>query len=369
MKTISVTRPTLLLDVKKCKSNIKRMVEKVSREQLKFRPHFKTHQSAEIGQWIKDEGILSCTVSSVKMAEYFAYHGWDDILIAFPVNVLEAEKINDLGNALKLQLLVYSIEALTLLKEKVSAPVCIKIELDLGSNRSGLRTNQHEEIDELLKVIEDVPNFQFTGFYSHPGHTYTSKSKQEVISKYDKVIEQLEMLKASYGHTLGFSITIGDTPGCTLVDDFGPIEEISPGNFVFYDTMQVDIGSCTYDDIAVVMACPVVGKNADRSELLIHGGAVHFSKEVLKNADGTTQFGKLAIGTASGWEGHLPGCYLKSISQEHGLIHASEDLLKKTQIGDVILIYPAHSCLTADLMKTYLTTDELLMQGEHAFMP
>jgi D-serine deaminase-like pyridoxal phosphate-dependent protein len=179
----------------------------------------------------------------------------------------------------------------------------------------------------------------------------------------------LELLAKKYADFPGFSITIGDTPGCTIVEEFGPIKEISPGNFVFYDVMQVNIGSCTYNDIAVVMACPVVGKNHGRNELLIHGGAVHFSKEVLTDADGTMQFGKLAKITEGGWKDFVPGCYLKSISQEHGLIHASDEFIQKTQIGDLVYIYPAHSCLTADLMKSYLTTEELLLTDHSAFMP
>ena len=362
-------RPTLLLDPIKCQANINRMAEKARTNNLKLRPHFKTHQSAQIGEWIKAEGIERCTVSSVKMAEYFSGHGWNDILVAFPVNVLESEKLNELGNKLKLQVLVYDIEALNMLAEKTDASIGIKIELDLGSHRSGLEVNQHEEIDQLLRQIESVPNFQFTGFYSHPGHTYTARSREEVKKMYDAIVSELALLKANYAHTLGFSITIGDTPGCTIVDDFGPIEEISPGNFVFYDVMQVNIGSCDYDDIAVVMTCPVVGKNAGRNELLIHGGAVHFSKEVLQDADGTVQFGKLANGTGAAWEGKIPGCYLKSISQEHGLIHCSDEFLSQVQIGDMVYIYPAHSCLTADLMKSYLTTEDLTMEGESAFMP
>lgn len=368
MNKSALKSPTLLLDPQKCRSNIHRMVKKASDKQLKLRPHFKTHQSAQIGDWIKTEGITGCTVSSVKMAEYFAAHGWDDILIAFPVNVLEWEKLNELGNSLKLQVLVYDKESVKLLAEKVNAPVGIKIELDVGSNRSGLRIGQDEEIKELLKLISSIPNFRFTGFYSHPGHTYTSRSADEVKKKYEKIIAQLNVLKANYGEIPGFSITIGDTPGCTIVDDFGPIEEISPGNFVFYDAMQVNIGSCDYSDIAVVMACPVVGKNIERNELLIHGGAVHFSKEVLQDADGTVNFGKLTNGVDTGWEGVIPGCYLKSISQEHGLIHCSDEFLNKIHIGDVVYTYPAHSCLTADLMKSYLTTDDLTMQGETAFM-
>lgn len=366
MKTI--TQPTLLLDAKKCKTNIRRMVEKAGAHQLKLRPHFKTHQSAQIGEWIRSEGISNCTVSSVKMAEYFAGHGWKDILIAFPVNVLESEKLNKLGDQVNLQVLVYDVEVLKLLEQRVKASIGIKIELDTGSHRSGVSINQHEVIDELLRKIESAPNFWFTGFYSHPGHTYLARSKDEVHIIYEEVVEQVELLKSHYGNTPGFYITIGDTPGCTIVDVFGPIDEISPGNFVFYDVMQVIIGSCKYEDIAVVVACPVVGKNLKRKEILIHGGAVHFSKEVLQDADGIPYIGKIAVQTDEAWDKVIPDTYLKSISQEHGIIHCSDDFFENTRIGDVVYIYPAHSCLAANLMKSYLTTDKLYMEGESAFM-
>ena len=368
MKQHVITRPTLLLDENKCKSNIQRMVQKSIDHHLKFRPHFKTHQSAQIGLWLKEKGVESCTVSSVKMAEYFAVHGWDDILIAFPANILEAEKIEKLAEEVKLQLLVYDADSLRLLSDRINSSLGIKIELDLGSNRSGLKANQHEEIEEILSWIEESAYCHFSGFYSHPGHTYTSRSKEEVLKKYESIIEELDTLKSFYEHRLGFSITIGDTPGCTLAEDFGPIDEISPGNFVFYDVMQVNIGSCSYDDIAVVMACPVVGINKDRNELLIHGGAVHFSKEQLTEPDGTVHFGNLAIPSENGWGSTIQGAYLKSISQEHGLVYAPDEFLENTHIGDLLYIYPAHSCLTANLMKCYMTTEKVKMEGALAFM-
>jgi D-serine deaminase-like pyridoxal phosphate-dependent protein len=63
---------------------------------LAFRPHFKTHQSLELGNWFKDYGVTQITVSSLEMAEYFATQ-WNDITVAFPVNVLEINRINSLA--------------------------------------------------------------------------------------------------------------------------------------------------------------------------------------------------------------------------------------------------------------------------------
>jgi D-serine deaminase-like pyridoxal phosphate-dependent protein len=363
-----IKSPTLLLDEEKCKRNINRMTQKARNHQLVLRPHFKTHQSGIIGAWIKSEGVNCCTVSSVKMARYFADQGWEDILIAFPVNPREHEHINNLANKIKLQILAYDKNALVLLSNHIDGKIGVKIELDIGSKRSGLRPDQDNEIRELLAYIDENPKFHFTGFYSHPGHSYTARGRDQVKNIYSEFMPGLKLLDKKYADVPGFSITIGDTPGCTIVDDFGPIREISPGNFVFYDVMQVNIGSCTYDDIAVVMACPVVGKNLERNELLIHGGAVHFSKEVLTDADGTTHFGKLAKITEDGWKDVVSGCYLKSISQEHGLIHGSDEFMQTAQIGDLVYIYPAHSCLTADLMKSYLTTENKLQSSNSAFM-
>ena len=85
LERLEITRPTLLLDRNKAVRNIKKMARKASSAAVRFRPHTKTHQSAEIASWFKPFGVESITVSSLDMALYFADHGWDDISIAFPV--------------------------------------------------------------------------------------------------------------------------------------------------------------------------------------------------------------------------------------------------------------------------------------------
>ena len=70
-----ITKPTFLIDEIKCKSNINFMAEKAASHNLIFRPHFKTHQSLEIGSWFKEIGVSKITVSSIEMASYFSVEG------------------------------------------------------------------------------------------------------------------------------------------------------------------------------------------------------------------------------------------------------------------------------------------------------
>ena len=73
------------------------MAGKAHANRLVFRPHFKTHQSHLIGQWFREEGVTKITASSLSMAAYFAEDGWDDITVAFPVNIREMDTINELA--------------------------------------------------------------------------------------------------------------------------------------------------------------------------------------------------------------------------------------------------------------------------------
>lgn len=82
------------------------MVDKARKLGVKFRPHFKTHQSRLIGGWFREEGIRAITVASVSMARYFMDDGWEDITIAFPLNLRETQEIIDLSGKADLNILV-----------------------------------------------------------------------------------------------------------------------------------------------------------------------------------------------------------------------------------------------------------------------
>jgi D-serine deaminase-like pyridoxal phosphate-dependent protein len=152
-------------------------------------------------------------------------------------------------------------------------------------------------------------------------------------------------------------ISVGDTPGCSLVEDLGGVDEIRPGNFVFYDAMQWRLGSCSEEDIAVALACPVVARHPQRDELVIHGGAVHLSLSHLPDEEGKPIYGFLASKSDNGWGAVVEGAVVTSLSQEHGVIRGGRAFVEDTRVGDIVTIIPIHSCLTVNLMRQYLSLD------------
>ena len=349
-----ITTPTLLVDEQKCRTNIKRMAQKARNHDLEFKPHFKTHQSADIGEWFKDEGVTGITVSSVSMAEYFAGHGWSDITIAFPVNLREIDRIKSLADKVELTLLISDADSMDELTSRLEYSASIFIEIDTGSNRSGFKVTDHSNIDKLLETLKGSLNLNFKGFYSHPGHSYSSNSEEQILGVHEDVLEQIFQLRSRYDSAIeNYSICIGDTPCCSVAEDFTNINQISPGNFVFYDLMQTQIGSCSVGDVAVALACPVVAKYPSRNEMVIYGGAIHLSKDRLQT-DSLTHYGIPVALTDKGWEVKDDNGYVKSLSQEHGILKCSSDFMNSINIGDLVGILPVHSCLCADLMSGYL---------------
>lgn len=356
----SIRKPSLLLDPHRCKANIQRLVEKTRVQDVSLRPHFKTHQSRLVGKWFREEGIDKITVTSVDMANFFADDGWKDITIAFPVNIRQIEEINELSAKVRLGLVVLDIDTIDILGHRLSHPVDVWIKIDVGTHRTGIAPTASAIIEKMLMKISLYAHLKFAGFLAHAGHTYQGRSKTEVQSIYDQSLDILVSLKQKYIDAFpGLKLSLGDTPGASMVSQFGPVDELRPGNFVFYDLMQEEIGACSMEDIAVAMACPVVAVHPDRLQWIIYGGGIHFSKDFLVMVDGKKYFGRMVDADATSWntKGIKENPYISSLSQEHGVVQCTKENFNRCRPGDLTLWLPVHSCMTADAMGEYTSTD------------
>ncbi|MFT5647739.1 MAG: D-serine deaminase-like pyridoxal phosphate-dependent protein [Aureispira sp.] len=359
-----IQRPTLLLDKERCLKNIQLMLDKAEQNQIDLRPHFKTHQSHEVGRWFRDLGVKKIAVSSLKMAAYFAADGWEDITVAFPANILEIDLINSLASKIKLNLLIQSKETLLFLETYLTAPICGFIKIDLGTKRTGIEGDNFELLDDLIHTIERSRQLIFSGFLGHAGHSYAAQGLEEIKAVHDEAMAKMSLVYHYYQNTHpNISISIGDTPTCSRMSTFDFVTELRPGNFVFYDLTQTKIGACSVDQIAVAVACPIVALHPERNEIIIYGGGVHFSKEVYLHPDYGTCYGLVVSDDKNGWDAPIPKVYISKLSQEHGTISCSDAFMESCSIGQVLKILPVHSCMTANLLQQMFTTE-----GEHIKM-
>ncbi len=345
-----------------CKNNIHAMASKAYDRNVIFRPHFKTHQSAAIAEWFRKEGVTAITVSSVSMAHYFAHNGWNDITIAFPVNLLEIDEINELASAINLNLLVESEEVADFVTLNLTSDCGFFIKIDTGYHRTGIDVSNMLLIDSILDATRST-KLHFKGFLTHSGQSYHAKDRSELIQIQKSASESLLSLKIHYQYVYPeLIISAGDTPTFSQLPISEGIDEIRPGNFVFFDVMQFALGSCNLEEIAVALICPVVAVHPNRLEAVIYGGAIHLSKEqTLLPPDPNPIYGLVISWDGKNWDtGKVLG-KVSALSQEHGIISLTQAGCN-LKPGNLVAILPVHSCLTANLMREYYDLDEKVIE-------
>ena len=284
--------------------------------------------------------------------EYFS-NQWNDITIAFPFNILEINKVNALLKKSKINLLVDSIETIEFLEKKLDHKTQVYIKIDLGYNRAGISFKNINKLMLTIDKIKKSKKLNFAGYLSHFGNTYKSKNKIDILNTYNNSINNLDLLKANLNQKI--NVSIGDTPSISILNNIPSyVNEIRPGNFVFYDLYQQKIGSCKFKNIGLRMVCPIVSVYSNENKILIYGGSVHFSKDFIIEK-GNECYGYV-YNANNFWDTSKKIGYIESLSQEHGIIKLEKK--GNYKVGDLLSIIPIHSCLTADKMGEYFCNNK-----------
>jgi D-serine deaminase-like pyridoxal phosphate-dependent protein len=153
------------------------------------------------------------------------------------------------------------------------------------------------------------------------------------------------------------TVSIGSTPTISLVDHLKGIDEIRPGNYIFFDNFQATLESCSFEDTALTVLSAVIHKDESRRKLVIDAGAIALSKD--RGPIGLDP--DCGYGPVLDLEANQTGMRVTGMSQEHGEIEAGDSaLFDRIKIGDRVRILANHSCLTAAQHSHY----NLLENGE-----
>lgn len=341
--------PGLILDLDRVRNNAAQISEIAKRNNVRLRPHIKTHKCIEVAriQTAGHDGAI--TVSTLAEAAAFAKHGFTDITYAVPIEHGKfADAIEIFQSGVKLNLLTDDAETVTLLNEaagKAGVKFDVFVKIDCGTHRVGVEPHTAAAM-EIPRQIADSANLNFAGILTHAGHSYDVKTKDDIlkVARHERdVMAELAGSLSDDGIEVP-TVSIGSTPTISTVDHLDGIDEIRPGNYIFYDAFQATLGSCGFEDTALTVLAAIVHKDITRQRIVVDAGAIALSKDR----------GAVSIDPACGYghvldvEGRETGMRVTSLSQEHGEIEVSDsDTFERFKVGDRVRILANHSCLTA----------------------
>jgi D-serine deaminase-like pyridoxal phosphate-dependent protein len=339
--------PSLLLDIARVHRNAERMSEVAAHNGVRLRPHIKTHKCIEVAKIQTKGHDGAITVSTLAEARAFVKNGFPDITYAVPI---ERGKFDDaieiLKNDVKLNLLTDdadTVKALDAAASKAGVEFEVFVKVDCGTHRVGVEPDSDAAL-EIPRLLSDALNLNFAGILTHAGHSYDAKSKDGILEVARHERDSMVELATRIGRK-GIAVptvSIGSTPTMSCIDHLDGIDEIRPGNYIFFDAYQATLGSCAFEDTALTVLAAVIHKGANR--LVIDAGAIALSKDR----------GPVGLDPSCGYghvldvEGNETGMRVTGLSQEHGEIEAGESaIFGKVKVGDRVRILANHSCLTA----------------------
>lgn len=342
-KLADLPTPALLLDLDRLERNLERMAARCRRLGVALRPHVKTHKSPRVARLQEQLGARGITVATLYEARRFAEAGFEDITWAFPVPLSRIDQAIELSREVTLRLVVDSTEAIDSLG-RCREPLHVLLKVDCGYHRAGVDPESAGSVD-LARRIADAPDLSFEGILTHSGQAYAVHGTRELA----KVAEHERAVMSGFAERLRDAglevptVSVGSTPAMSAVESLEGVTEARPGNYAFFDAMQVEIGSCSPAECALTVLASVVSRASDHS--ILDAGALALSKDAGISDSNRASYGRGYLDYAAG--AFDDGLDVFALSQEHGWIRAGRP------VGTRIRLLPQHSCLTAAHFDAY----------------
>lgn len=342
MKTniFELDTPALLIDIDKVRGNVEKMQLFAEGIGVELRPHVKTHKIPEIAKMQLERGACGIACAKTEEAEIMFAAGIRNIQIA---NVIVGEAkirrmIDMIEAGAKLTCGVDSREGAEALSETFSAQglkLKVLIKIDVGFGRLGVSP---EKAVEFAKSISDLPGIEIVGIFSHGGQVYGAKTYDEVrrgALNESSIMSKLATEFKKAGFKLS-TVSVGSTPGAKFCAIDPGITELRAGNYVYYDMIQVGLGSARKKMCAMTILATVVSIPASDRAIIDAGSKALGLDRGAHGFESTSGYGKIIGSDAE----------IYRLSEEHGFVRGE---VGKFEVGDKIRIIPNHACRVSNL--------------------
>lgn len=350
----SLATPQVVVDLARLEANIARVPASLPAS-VELHPHVKTHKSFRIAELQRKAGAKGFTVSRPPEAAAFLRAGFGPVTVAFPVvSSAEAARLLRLaGNAgVKLRFIVDSpigVDAIAGAARDIGGAVEVLMKVDVGLHRCGVDPASQDAVD-LARRVADTASLRLAGLLSHAGHAYSAGNAADVREVAAAELDQMRQLQQRLA-AAGLDaqrISVGSTPTVLANAGFEGVDEVRPGNYVFFDLAAVRLGIARRRDVALAVLATVVSAN-DRVAI-VDAGSKTLSSDLGPHGSRTGG----GYGEAYALEGGaaLP---VIQLSEEHGFLSLDGRTLR---VGSKVLIVPNHSCTVVNLAERICILDD-----------
>jgi D-serine deaminase-like pyridoxal phosphate-dependent protein len=347
--------PSLILDLNRVRRNAEMMTERANALDVDLRPHVKTHKCIEIAQLQVANHFGGITVSTLGEAFAFAKAGFTDILYAVPVEPGKFARVCELARICgRVILTTDNLEIpkpLDAAAQAAGVKFDVLVEVDCGDKRCGVDVHAPSLI-EIAKLIADAKNLNFAGIMTHAGQSYAARQREKRMKiarqerdRMNVVAERLEAAGLEFE-----TVSVGSTPTAMTIDNLEGVTEIRPGNYIFFDAFQAELGTCAVSDCALTVLAAVVHRDVSQRKVVIDAGAIALSKD-----PGPVDFNaNCGFGRVLDIDGKDLKLHVSGVSQEHGkIIVEDRRLLERLSVGTRVRVLANHSCLTVAQHEKY----------------
>ena len=327
----AIDTPALVIDLDVVEDNIARIHRLTEEAGLQMRPHIKSHKTPELAQMQVRAGAVGITCAKIAEAEVMATAGIEDIFIAnCLIGETKMRRLVALARRVpRLSISVESMEAARAASEAFAAAgmtLPVMIEVDLGAGRTGVA---REDAVTFANAVAELPALRIEGLMAYGSHfAYPRRGDADLragAAEEGRLAAEVAAELAAAGHEMR-RVSGGSTPTAGRYQRGCGLTEMRAGTYIFNDMNQVDIGSCTLEQVALsVLATVVAHPTPERA--IIDAGTKGLSQQVGDTSDGY------------GWLRDVPGAVVYKINDEHGFVDvtgAERDLT----IGEKVRVIP-----------------------------
>ena len=340
--------PALLLEQDKLERNCRRMRERVAALGSRLRPHVKTGKCVEVAQAALGAETGPITVSTVREAEYFFDHGFEDILYAVGMVPAKVPRLAALARrGARVSAIVDSVDAARALVEastKAGVRIPALIEIDSDDHRAGVRPG-----DGVLLEVGAALGESLAGVMTHAGASYDCRSTDAIRAMAEREREAVvrsAVLLRSHGLPAPV-VSVGSTPTATFGDSLAGVTEVRAGVHVFHDLVMAGLGVCAVDDIAISVLASVIGHQREKGWVVTDAGWMALSRD-RGTAKQPVDQGYGLVCDPHGFP--IGDLIVADANQEHGIVArrgGGPIDFARFPIGAQLRILPNHACATA----------------------